>query len=331
MNCETVLQRARRVRALVVGDICLDRWCHYDPALAEPSRETGIPRHGVVRTRVSPGAGGTVAANLASLGTGTVSVLGAVGCDGFAHELRHALAGLGIEHGLLVDSEELQTFTYTKLLNGETGTEDLARVDFINASALAPSVEDRLVSRFLGCVEGFDVVVVADQAETSAGGVVTPGLRSTVCDEARRRPGTVFVADSRERIELFRHVVCTPNREEADAACKRALGCVDYGELYRVLAGPALIVTAGSQGAWLVDRSGARLVPASGAGPVVDSCGAGDSLAAGLALARACGAPLETALRFGIIVAGITVRKAGTGCASPREVLAEARRIRGRE
>ena len=59
-----------RYSALVVCDICLDRWCTYDPANAEPSRETGIPRVGVVSTQVAPGAGGNVANNLASLGIG---------------------------------------------------------------------------------------------------------------------------------------------------------------------------------------------------------------------------------------------------------------------
>ena len=63
-------RRSRSLRALVVGDVCLDRWCRYDPALAEPSRETGIPRIGVVATEVTPGAAGTVANNLAALGAG---------------------------------------------------------------------------------------------------------------------------------------------------------------------------------------------------------------------------------------------------------------------
>ena len=89
-------------RALVVGDICLDRWCRYDPALADPSRETGIPRIGVVATEVTPGAGGTVANNLAALGAGSVAVLGVVGDDGFGYELRAALAARGISHELLV-------------------------------------------------------------------------------------------------------------------------------------------------------------------------------------------------------------------------------------
>ena len=53
-----ILARFPRMSALVVGDVCLDRWCVYDPAATEPSRETGIPRIGVVRTEVTPGAAG---------------------------------------------------------------------------------------------------------------------------------------------------------------------------------------------------------------------------------------------------------------------------------
>src|SRR6202034_4642827 len=82
-----ILEAFPRYSALVVGDICLDRWCTYDPATAEPSHETGIPRIGVVSTEVAPGGGGNVANNLASLGIGRAAVLGVLGDDGFAHEL----------------------------------------------------------------------------------------------------------------------------------------------------------------------------------------------------------------------------------------------------
>ena len=62
MKPATLFKKFRTCRALVGGDICLDRWCHYDPAESDPSRETQIPRLGVVKTCVTPGAGGTVTA-----------------------------------------------------------------------------------------------------------------------------------------------------------------------------------------------------------------------------------------------------------------------------
>ncbi len=324
MNCAEVLACAPRVRVLVVGDICLDRWCRYEPTLAEASRETGIPRCAVSATAVTPGAGGTVAGNLAALGVGRVSVLGAVGRDGFGHELRGALAAKGIESDLLIESGAAQTFTYTKLINAETGVEDLPRVDFVNTAPLPVEVEDRLLARFHELLGQFDAVVVADQAETDRGGVITPNVREAICEAARRHSGRVFVADSRARVEYFRNVIATPNEEEANDACRREFGEIDHDRLYRRIGGPMLIVSVGDRGAWMVDGTGSRLIEACPVVEPVDTCGAGDSLAAGLALALAAEADAEAALRFGIIVAGATVGKRGTGSADPSEVLALA-------
>ena len=70
MTTAEILAGFPKLSALVVGDICLDRWCTYDPALADASRETGIPRIGVIATEVTPGAAGTIASNLAALRAG---------------------------------------------------------------------------------------------------------------------------------------------------------------------------------------------------------------------------------------------------------------------
>ena len=324
MTCSEILAGASSVRTLVIGDICLDRWCKYDPALTEPSRETGIPRCAVRETTSTPGAGGTVAGNLAALGAGRVSVLGAIGADGAALDLRRALARASIEHDLLVESEELQTFTYTKLINCETGIEDLPRVDFINTAPLCAHAERAIVASLEECLDEFDAVIVADQAETDHGGTVTHAIREAVCRSASVAGRTVFVADSRRRVEHFRDVIVTPNESEAAAACQRQFGVVDFERLRRTIGGPALVVTAADQGAWLFDSDGKRLLPVSEATKAVDPCGAGDSLSAGFALALAAGAETEAALRFGIIVAGVTVGKLGTGRATPDEVLALA-------
>src|SRR5579862_7038499 len=148
--------------ALVVGDICLDRWCTYDPAAAEASYETGIPRIGVVSTEITPGAGGTLASNLAALGVGRVSVLGATGMDGHAYELRQALESRDISSELLIRSHERSTFTYTKLINAASGVEDLSRVDFINTRPLPEAVERQILSHLLDHAANFDVIFVSD-------------------------------------------------------------------------------------------------------------------------------------------------------------------------
>ena len=321
MTCSEILEAAASVRALVIGDICLDRWCRYDPALAEPSRETGIPRCAVTETVCTPGAGGTVASNLKSLGAGRVSVLGSIGRDGAGRDLREALDRASIESNLLLEWPGRQTFTYTKLINSETGIEDLPRVDFVNSEPLDPAHEHALVGTSWESIGEFDAVIVADQAETAHGGTVTANVREHICEVVDRFPSAVFVADSRRRVEHFRNVIATPNEAEAASACRRVFGVVDYAGLHRWIGGPATVVTAAERGAWLIDDEAERLLPPPQRMTAVDPCGAGDSLSAGLALALAAGAGTEAALRFGIIVAAVTVGKLGTGKATVEEVL----------
>jgi len=312
-----ILAEFPKLRALVVGDVCLDRWCTYDPALADPSRETGIRRIGVVATEVTPGAAGTIANNLAALKAGKVAVLGLVGEDGFGYELRHALEARGISSELLLAAPRIPTFTYSKLINAQTGEEDLPRVDFVNTRALPETLDWALVALLERAAAGYDVILVSDQAETNAGGVVTPRMRQAL---ARIHNALVWV-DSRMRAEHFRNVVVKPNQQEAEAASRRALGRLDYEELRRHINAPVLVVTHGGNGAQVITTAGSTFVPTPSVAHPVDICGAGDSFSAGAALTLKVTGDAVEAARFGNRVASITIMKKGTGTASPEEVL----------
>src|SRR3954452_5056059 len=182
MNAAEILRQIWTLRVLVLGDICLDRWCWYDPALALPSAETGIPRIAVVRTVTTPGAGGTVANNLVALGVENVSVLGVIGDDGFAWELRRAMIARNISPELLISTPDLNTFTYTKLINATSDTEDLPRVDFINSGDLPPRAEKQVLQTLEAKWRDFDVVIIADQAESETGGVVRDRVRKCIVE-----------------------------------------------------------------------------------------------------------------------------------------------------
>ncbi len=324
MNWETLVEQFADCHALVVGDICLDRWCRYDPAASEPSRETGIPRIGVVETEVALGAGGTMANNLAALGAGRVSVLGAIGQDGFGLELERSLANRHIDYGLLVASPDVQTFTYTKLVNAVNGKEDRPRLDFINTKPLPGEIEDQLIATFHSEYESFDVILVADQAETEKGGVLSDLFREVIADVSERNPDKIVIVDSRSRIDLFRNVIAKPNLQEANEACRKLFGEINYQSLRAKIGEHPLIVTQGKRGALLVHDHGEKLVPAVDVENPVDICGAGDSFAAGMALALYATGDFEKAVRFGNLVSSVTIMKESTGTAAPSEVLARA-------
>lgn len=324
MKLPEILDQFRSLRVLVVGDICLDRWCRYNPALAEPSRETSIPRIGVVRTECTPGAGGTVANNLVALGVGRVDVLGVVGVDGFAWELTEALRERGIGHELLIRSPRFSTFTYTKIINDETGVEDRPRVDFVNTSPLPAEAEHDLLKALNGAFHDAGVVIVSDQAETGAGGVITADVRTRICQLAAEHPEKIVWVDSRERPELFTDVVLKPNCAEAEAASRRKLGTVDFSRLQHACRLRTLFVTQGAEGVDIVHNDGrTERIPARKV-EAVDICGAGDSFTAGAACTLFLTCSPAHAARVGNLVASITVTKPGTGTASPAELLAAA-------
>ena len=318
MAIPEILKGIPSLRILIAGDICLDRWCTYDPRHAEPSRETGIDRIGVVSTEVTPGGGGTVANNIAALGAKQISVLGVAGDDGYGFELARALCERGIDASNLIRSAALQTFTYTKIINSTNRVEDRPRIDFIHSEPLAPDLEEQLLKRLRNIAAGFDAIIALDQSETPASGVVTAKMRRLLSE----LPNKVIWADSRIRSEHFRNVIVKVNRQEAIAACDRLNIPQNYNALREALNAPSLFVTEGADGVQIAAAAGQQHIATKPIANPVDICGAGDSFSAGAVCALALGASEAEAARFGNLVASITVMKPGTGTASPAELLA---------
>ncbi len=327
MKAHDVLALLPKRNILVLGDICLDRWCQYDPEAAEPSRETGLPRVGVTRVESTAGAAGTIANNLCALGVGRVAVLGVIGEDAHGDELFRCLTRRDVGVDLVVRSAAVQTFTYVKHINAHTGVEDLPRVDYINTKPLPAYLEAQVVQNLETYAALFDAVLVCDQAETMAGGVVTPGVRGALSRFTEKHGEKIVWVDSRARAELFRGVYLKPNEQEAREASRRLLGREDFAGLAEALALKALVVTRGEDGATVYEAGREQTIRGPRVANPVDICGAGDSFSAGAASALACGAPLADAVTFGNLVASITVTKPGTGTASPEEVRAASRRL----
>ena len=323
MTHAEILKKLPKLRALVIGDICLDRWCTYQPRLTEASRETGLPRTAVTHVESTAGAAGTVASNLADLGVGEVALMGAIGADGFGFELKRALARRNISTEWVREVPGYLTFTYTKLINGRTGDEDLGRVDFVPDGPAPAEVEAGIVHDLPRAVEEFDAIYVADQAETENGGLISPVIREVLDLLAREHPAKIFFADSRLRIDQFRNLILKPNEAEAALVCSTRFGDPrGYAALREHTRAPLVFVTHGGSGVtWLDDTQEHFLITEKIAQPV-DICGAGDSFSAGCGMALAAGASPAEAAYFGHAVASVTVMKKGTGTATPAEVLA---------
>ena len=323
---ESLLSRFSGLSVMVVGDFFLDKYLVLDPALDEPSLETGLAARQVVARRCMPGAAGTVVANLYALGVGDLLAVGVTGDDGEGYELRQGLSAMGVRLDGLFESPDRFTPTYIKPMNREPGGErESNRIDIQNRTPTSRALEDRLIE-FLGDMAPVvDGVVVLDQVGRRNTGVVTDRVREAICGLGRNLPNKVILADSRERIGDFRHVIRKGNRDEMRGVDEdRWSGEIRGASEDRMEEGMArpVYVTLGADGLLLIDGEDRRHVPGIRVPGPVDTVGAGDSVTAGIVASLAAGAtPMEAGL-VGNLAASVTVRQLGvTGTATPTQLV----------
>ena len=317
---QTLINAFVRARIAVVGDFFLDKYLDVDPAVAESSVETGKTAHQVAAVRHCPGAAGTVVANLAALGAGTLTAVGLTGDDGEAYELRRGLDALrcGTEH-LHCDPGRM-TPTYLKPRDIDTPdlTGEHSRYDTKNRTPTSDATQRRIVRSLDAVLGRVDAVIVADQVEQQDCGVVTRSVREVLADRARRHGEVTFWADSRRRIRQFHNVIIKPNQFEAVGRDNPAPGdkvglaqlCEALLQLRAVMGAP-ICATRGDEGMIVTDPE-MTLVPAVRVAGPIDPTGAGDSATAAAVLALACGATLPEAAAVGNLAASITVEQLAT-------------------
>jgi bifunctional ADP-heptose synthase (sugar kinase/adenylyltransferase) len=330
---QNILERIPSLTLAVVGDLFLDRYLDIDATLTEPSLETGLDAYQVAHLRSYPGAAGTVINNLAALGVGKIYAISFLGDDGEGYELRGALADLGVVDTDWVLSAHcgFRTPTYTKPMLHRIGQppRELNRFDIKNRTPLPASAGEETIRALGKLWPQVDALLVVDQVSEPDCGVISHRVRDGIAELGDANPQKLILADSRERIGLFRSVTLKPNEME----CLKAVGSTgaqpdgteEGAAALAQRAGRPVFCTCGERGMLVVDPRSTpppiTRVPAYPVAGPVDLVGAGDSTSAGLACALAAGASLAEAAAFGNLVASITIQQIGaTGTASQDQV-----------
>lgn len=316
-------------RIAVVGDFFLDKYLEVDPALEEPSVETGKPAHQVIDVRCSPGAAGTVVCNLAALGAGEIHAVGFVGDDGEGVDLRKALTDQGcrLDHLHLLPERFTPTYLKPRDCQGSTLEAEHPRYDTKNYEPLPEQMEARILTSLEVLVPHVDAVIILDQVEARNTGVITDTVRKGIEKLAQSHSSVVFWADSRHRILEFRHAILKPNQFELINKKNPTPGeTVDPDKLrtkaekLRKQNQAQLVITMAERGVLVSDPEW-KLVPAVQIEGAIDPTGAGDSATAGAVLSLCAGANLEESALIGNLVASLTIQQIGTtGTARPEEL-----------
>lgn len=326
---DELLGRFGTIRVAVLGDYFLDKYLDVEPSLAELSVETGKTAHQVVAIRHSPGAAGTVVANLAALGAGELHAVGYSGDDGSSYDLRKGLSALGCRTDHLHIASDRMTPTYLKPRDRSNPSlaGEHSRYDTKNREPTSEEMQQRVIKSLDELLENVDAVAVLDQVEEENCGVVTGQVIDALAERAARSTGVVFWADSRRRARRFHHVIIKCNQfEVAGWMDPRPGDSVPSDELIAALEtlrkdnDAPVCVTRGPQGMLVTDPVPTIVPGVCVAGPL-DETGAGDSATAGTLLALAAGATLAEAALVGNLVASITIQQLATTGTARRDQL----------
>ncbi|HTP92672.1 MAG TPA: D-glycero-beta-D-manno-heptose-7-phosphate kinase [Xanthobacteraceae bacterium] len=316
---EEILKLVPQQTVLCIGDLMLDDFVYGDVARISPEAPTPVLR--VSHNEVEIGGAGNVARNIAALGARCIFV-GLVGDDEAGRTLTQSLAKFGgrIVPDLVVDKSR-QTTRKVRFVSEHHSTH-LMRADWETAQPASAPSEAAIIAFVEAALPEAGAVVLSDYAK----GVLTPRVIRHVIDAARRRGKPVIVDPKGHDYSIYKGVtLITPNRQELGVAVHRPVTtdaevAKAAAELARLVESEAVLVTRSEDGMTLHEEGREPVhVPAYPV-KVSDVSGAGDTVAAVMAVLLAMKAPFEPAMRAANAAAAVVVGKRGTATVSLAEL-----------
>lgn len=294
------------VGVLIVGDVMLDRY--WWGAVNRISPEAPVPVVQLERTSVAPGGAANVAVNVSAFG-GKAILIGCVGNDSEAIELRDSLESKGVSSKRLIEIESRRTTVKTRIV---AHNQQVARIDIEDASLISENDSEQVCSAISAALADTDVAIVSDYAK----GFLSQTVLSYLISECTAAGKKILVDPKGKDFSKYAGAsILTPNRREAAEACKldeshpemvKTAGAV----LLRDFNLQNVLITEGEHGMTLFGSGDTYHIDAA-AHQVFDVTGAGDTVIATLGVALAAGRDLRSAVELANAAAGISVGMVG--------------------
>lgn len=302
-------------RVLVVGDVMLDHFVRGSVNRVSPEAPTLVLH--AAQDHWAVGGAGNVARNIASLG-GIACLVGLVGEDAAAVRIAQLLADNAAIENRLVRDAGWSTIEKVRFIAGDN---HLLRVDRENL-VLPEGIGERIIAEVQAVIGDCATVVISDYAK----GIVTAEVIAAVIGAAQAAGVPVVADPKRPNFADYRGAaVLTPNRKELSAATKLPADTeTQIAEAIPHAAaqfGGPIVLTRSEQGISLFRPGHDPLHDRARNRELRDVTGAGDTVAAALALALAGGADLGAATLLANAAAGIVVAKSGTAVVEAVELI----------
>ena len=312
-------------RLLVIGDMVADEYLIGNPTRI--AREAPILILELSEERIVPGGATNVAVNARTLSS-DVFLAGVVGEDVPGQSLRRAISELGMHQEGLVTDPARPTSTKTRILAGSSQIvqQHIVRIDRVDTSEVGEPSKGRILDYIRQVLPSIDAVVMSDYEN----GMISPDIIN-VCIPMARALHKIVVVDSHGSLSRFQGVTAlTPNQPEAELSLGMTIrSAADLDEAgRRLLEGShaqGVLITRGAEGMSLFEAGKAPLhLPVhrlDHASEIVDTNGAGDTVAATFTLALTTGASMAEAAYIANAAAALVVRRLGCASNTPEELM----------
>jgi D-beta-D-heptose 7-phosphate kinase/D-beta-D-heptose 1-phosphate adenosyltransferase len=311
-------------KVLVLGDAILDEYLLGDCSRISP--EAPVPVLKVNSSRSVLGGAANTAANVVSLG-GQARLIALVGNDEGGTMLKRCAAQLGIE--LLAVDHGLATLRKTRVVGQH---QQIVRLDYEEIQPSGAAIDSEILALFDASVDECDIVVISDYAK----GFLSASLSQAIIGRAHEANRHVIVDPRPQHREYYRGCdYLTPNWRESRALLRlpdAELTPETVTTVARSLAselGTNVVLTLGAHGISFCSTTGdEQFAMPTLAREVFDVSGAGDTVVAAFALARASGADHASAVTVANKAASVVVGKFGTATVTPEEILQDTDALR---
>lgn len=302
------LTHESRKKIAVIGDIILDEYLEGEVSRISP--EAPVPIHRVSKQLYSAGGAANTARNV-QLAGGEAFLLSVWGKDESARHLSSILTADEINVDGVLTVPDRPTIKKTRITAGH---QQMLRVDWEQVQAIDKTAQDDIWLRLVN--QNFDAILLSDYGK----GSLPNDFLKRVFEHARTKGIPTIVDPKGKDFSKYRGCdLITPNRKEAcDALGIDLEDAPDASELGRLLKSKYrlknVLVTLGSEGMALFGESDdqAPIFHKPVAKEVFDVSGAGDTVAALMALSFATKLDPLQSVQLASLGAGIVVEKWGT-------------------
>lgn len=323
------IKKLKDTKVLVVGDLAIDEMIYGDTERISREAPVLILQH--TETKVLLGAASNAAHNASTINNGQVSVIGVVGDDYQAGQLKQAFEDANINCSYLVEEKGRKTVTKTRISGAcsQSVTQQIVRIDRQTKAPIKPETEDLIIKNLEKAIPEHDAIILSDYHI----GVLTQKVIDKTI-ELSNKLGKVVVVDAQKDLDKYKNVTSmTPNLPDTQKFTGIELSSqekiIEAGKnIIEKTNAKSVLITCGADGMISVNKDGSSdIIPVFNRSRVFDVTGAGDTVTALYSMGLSVGAEPLYAAVIGNIAASIVIKQFGCATTTIEELISTLNKI----